>query len=217
MDRITKSQLGELVEALDSFDEYLLSISTDVDSMSKLVMEAVDFAINSGANRSAAAPIKAKTDALVNNINEAVMEIKLYTQDVQDVFDELSSDYMHYEACSKTEARALVEDAADIIRGLGAGVEINELDLDDFESLKRAGQKHEPAEDYGWDIQLPRQCPLRKEGQTDSEFSVDVLEFLTGTVGDLTQMTIELAVALAKANREIDDLTRIVDGAGDSE
>ena len=67
--------------------------------------------------------------------------------------------------------------------------------------------------DYLWDIRIPRECPQKEEGMADSEYSANVLEFLTGTVADLMQTTIQLAMACAKANRGIDCQRESGDGS----
>ena len=211
MERITDEQLQELEGSVDCIDDYTGDLAECVDDLCRLVKDASDYAIAHGGDVSAASKINLRLADIKKKAADAVVEIGLYLDDIRDVTDELGEQQEEYHACRGSEAESLVQDAADILRELGLEVDVTRA-VDDEDEILAEDPCHDPGLDFLWDVKVPRECPLGKEGEADPGFSAAVSEFLAATVSDLTQATIALAMACAKANREVEDLRKVIDG-----
>lgn len=211
MERITDDQLEEIFSSVENIEEYTKDLARYLDELCGMVMEAADQIIARGADISAAAKISARLAETKRKAAEAVMEINLYLADIEDVVDELD-DRGGQEDDPELEVDSVVLDAVRILKDLGLDVTLSK-DADDGEECVEDAPDRDLGRDYLWDIRIPRECPQKEEGMADSEYSANVLEFLTGTVADLMQTTIELAMACAKANRGIDCQRESGDGS----
>ena len=202
MERITDDQLEEILSSVENIGEYTEDLARYLDDLCGMVLEATDQAVARGADISATAKIGARLTETKRKSAEAVMEINLHLADIEDVVDELD-DRGGQEDDPDLEVDSVVLDAVQILKDLGLDVTLSK-DADDGEESMEDAPDRDVGHDYLWDIRIPRECPQKEEGMADSEYSANVLEFLTGTVADLMQTTIELAMACAKANRGID-------------
>ena len=211
MERITDDQLEEIFSSVENIEEYTKDLARHLDELCGMVREATEQIIIHGADTSAAAKIDARLTETKRKAAEAVMEINLYLADIEDVVDELD-DRGGQEDDPELEVDSVVLDAVRILKDLGLDVTLSK-DADDGEECVEDAPDRDVGHDYLWDIRIPRECPQKEEGMADSEYSANVLEFLTGTVADLMQTTIELAMACAKANRGIDCQRESGDGS----
>ena len=202
MERITDDQLEEILSSVENIGEYTEDLARYLDDLCGMVLEATDQAVARGADISATAKIGARLTETKRKSAEAVMEINLHLADIEDVVDELD-DRGGQEDDPDLEVDSVVLDAVQILKDLGLDVTLSK-DADDGEESMEDAPDRDVGHDYLWDIRIPRESPHKEEGMADSEYSANVLEFLTGTVADLMQTTIELAMACAKANRGID-------------
>ena len=211
MERITDDQLEEIFSSVENIGEYTEDLARYLDDLCGMVLEATDQAVARGADISATAKISARLTETKRKAAEAVMEINLCLADIEDVVDELD-DRGGQEDDPDLEVDSVVLDAVQILKDLGLDVTLSK-DTDDGEESVEDAPDRDVGRDYLWDIRIPRECPQKEEGMADSEYSANVLEFLTGTVADLMQTTIQLAMACAKANRGIDCLRESGNGS----
>ena len=211
MERITDDQLEEIFSSVENIGEYTEDLARYLDDLCNMVMEATDQAVARGADISAAAKIDARLTEIRRKAAEAVMEVNLHLADIEDVVDELD-DRGGQEDDPELDVDSVVLDAVRILKDLGLDVALSK-DTDDGEGSVEDAPDRDVGRDYLWDVRIPRECPQKQEGMADSEYTANVLEFLTGTVADLMQTTIELAMACAKANRGIDCQRESGDGS----
>ena len=211
MERITDDQLEEIFSSVENIEEHTKDLARHLDELCGMVMEATDQLIARGVDVSAAAKIGARLTETKRKAAESVMEINLCLADIEDVVDELD-DRGGQEDNPELVVDSVVLDAVRILRDLGLDVTLSK-DTDDGEESVEDTSDRDVGRDYLWDIRIPRECPQKQEGMADSEYTANVLEFLTGTVADLMQTTIELAMACAKANQGIEIKRESGDGS----